>query len=79
MDRKLELAAVLATVRWWIETEGYPPTVREVAVELGVATSTAALALDELEAAGTVARTPGKARTLRIIEQALTAPEGEDA
>jgi DNA-binding transcriptional regulator YhcF (GntR family) len=60
---------VLAVIRWHLERFGYAPTVREIALELDVAISTAAVALDELEKAGAIERQRGKARAIRIIDE----------
>lgn len=73
VDRKLEVEAVFAAIAWFVRTEGYSPTVRELAIELGVSVSTVAGALDELELAGRITRVPGKARTLRTVEEGGTA------
>lgn len=59
---------VLAVIRWHLERYGYAPTVREIAIELDVAISTAAAALDELENTGAIERQRGKARAIRMIE-----------
>jgi DNA-binding transcriptional regulator YhcF (GntR family) len=66
-SRKLDPAVVLSVVAWYTEKIGYPPTYRELAVELAVAPSTIALALGELEAAGKITREAGRTRTLRIV------------
>jgi repressor LexA len=75
----LEPRVVIAVIAWFVEKVGYPPTVRELAIELGCSVSTVHKALAKLERQGRIIREPGKARTLRIIEQAPTAPGGISA
>lgn len=66
---RLEARTVLGALRWFLEELGYPPTVRELALELDVAPSTIHRALGELEAAGAIARVPGSPRAIRIITE----------
>lgn len=64
----LEDRTVVAVIEWFTDRIGYPPTVRELALELDVAPSTIARAIDRLEQAGRITRVPGSPRTLRIVE-----------
>lgn len=50
----------------WVETHGYPPTVRELAEAMGVAISTTQHRLRLAEKAGEIERVPGKPRAIRI-------------
>ena len=68
IDHKLELEAVVSAIAWFDRTQGYSPTARELALELGVSVSTVWRTIDELEQAGRITHVPGKARTLRILE-----------
>lgn len=56
----------LTFVQDFIETNGYAPTVREIAVGCGVSTAVAHYRLERLRDAGAVTWTPGTARTLRV-------------
>ena len=62
-------AAVLAGIREW-DTRGFGPTLRELMDTVGL-TSRASLAasLDRLKADGKVEWVPGKARTLRAVDE----------
>jgi SOS-response transcriptional repressor LexA len=68
IETKAPPEVVLSVIRWHIERFGYAPTVREIALELDVAISTAALALDDLESRGAIERQRGKARAIRILD-----------
>lgn len=63
---------ILAFLHQYIDTHGYPPSIREIATAVRL-TSTASVAyeLQDLEARGHIARTPGVARGIVI----LTTPE----
>lgn len=50
----------------WVETHGYPPTVRELAEQMGVAISTAQDRLRSAEKAGEIHRVPGKPRAIQV-------------
>lgn len=68
VETKAPAEVVLSVIRWHLERYGYAPTVREIAYELDVAISTAALALDDLESKGAIERQRGKARAIRIVD-----------
>lgn len=54
-------------VALYIEREGYPPSVREIAAACYIGVSTVCRKLDQLQAAKRVSRTPFKERSLRLI------------
>ena len=55
-------------IKEFILTNSYPPTVREMATEIGVkSTSTIAYYLDKLEAAGKIKKSASKNRALEVI------------
>lgn len=59
--------AVLATVRMWVERHGYPPTVREIADAVGLASpSSVAHHLDTLERLGLIRHEPRGPRTVSM-------------
>jgi repressor LexA len=59
---------VLETVRRFIEEHGYPPTVRQVAAELGLQSASGAhTSLIRLRDAGRVTWVIGQPRTLRVV------------
>ena len=51
------------------ETNGYPPSIREIAKGCFSSPMTISSTLGILEAQGKIARTPGKARSIRIMRQ----------
>jgi len=63
MTRRDEM---LKAIRSFVKANGYPPTVRELAAILGVGHSTAQRSLLELIEDGSVERTAGAARGLRV-------------
>jgi len=63
MTRRDEM---LKAIRSFVKANGYPPTVRDLAAILGVGHSTAQRTLLELIADGSVERTSGVARGLRV-------------
>ena len=60
---------VLAAIRASINERGYPPTVRELRAQFGVALSTAHHDLVVLERAGAIRQAPGKARSIVLVGQ----------
>lgn len=70
MTRKVDPRTVASVIRWHLERFGYAPTVREIAIELDVSVSTAKRALDVLEEDGVIERDRGRARAIRIREEA---------
>ena len=67
------LETVYAFVKTYIQQHGYSPSVREIADGCYIHFSTAIRCLDKLEARGRLARDPGKARSIRLLEK-----EGSD-
>lgn len=63
MTRREEM---LKAIRSFVASNGYPPTVRELAAILGIGHSTAQRTLLELIGDGSVERTAGAARGLRV-------------
>ncbi len=61
---------ILLQVKRYIETIGYPPTVRELCTATGIkSTSTVHYALNKLETAGYIRRNPLKTRAIELIQQ----------
>ena len=61
---------MLEWVRGFIDERKYPPTMREIADGLGIAsTNTVSYNLDRIEMAGLIERTPCAARGIRILEE----------
>jgi repressor LexA len=60
---------ILATIADFTAEYGFPPTIRELALRVGLA-STAAVQhhVDLLERAGRLTRSPGLSRTLRVAD-----------
>ena len=64
-DRLLSVLAYLCTYQ---DAHGYAPSMREIATATGIgSTSTVSAYLDELEAQGEIARTPGVSRGIRVL------------
>ena len=59
----------LATIRQFSSRHGFPPTVKELGQELGVAPASAHELMTALERKGYLRRSPGKARSLEILRQ----------
>lgn len=63
---------ILDTIRESIRERGYPPSVREIAQNVGLASpSTVKHHIDALEEAGFIRRLPGQARCIELTEQGL--------
>ncbi|WP_182101729.1 LexA family protein [Niallia taxi] len=70
MARNKRREAILLCIKKNIEVNGYPPTVREIADEVGLSsTSTVHGHLDRLEREGYIKRDPNKPRTILIVER----------
>ena len=56
----------------YLETHGYPPSLREISANCYLGRSTVIHHLDQLEARGRISRKPGRARsiTVRDLEKA---------
>lgn len=71
--------AVLDALRALIRERGYAPSVRELAARAGLSSqSTVVHHLQILQDRGLIAREPGQARTLRILDDAMATPRQED-
>lgn len=53
----------------YIQTQGYPPSLREIATGCFVGRSTLYRHLDRLEMGGYIAREPGRARSLALTSK----------
>ena len=62
----------LAMIRQFVDRHGFPPTVKELGGELGIAPASAHELMTGLERKGYLRRSPGKARSLEILRP--TAP-----
>ncbi|MCI1641252.1 MAG: transcriptional repressor LexA [Actinomyces sp.] len=71
---------ILELVRASVGEHGYPPSVREIANAVGLASpSTVKHHLDSLEKAGYLQRVPGRPRALEVTPTAPAAPEARPA
>ena len=62
--------AVLHAIRDSVETHGYPPTVRELATAVGLAsTDSVTFHLAHLERDGWIRRIPGSPRAISILKE----------
>jgi repressor LexA len=60
---------IMKFIQEQVKVEGYPPTVREIAVAVGLASSSTVHGhLDRLEKKGYIHRDPTKPRTIKIIK-----------
>jgi repressor LexA len=59
----------LATIRQFSSRHGFPPTVKELGQELGIAPASAHELMSGLQRKGYLRRSPGKARSLEILQQ----------
>jgi len=59
----------LATIRQFSSRHGFPPTVKELGQELGIAPASAHELMAGLQRKGYLRRSPGKARSLEILRQ----------
>lgn len=58
--------AVYTFIRAYLEKEGYPPSLREIATGCFIGRSTLYRHLDRLETLGCLIRQPGQARSLSL-------------
>jgi SOS-response transcriptional repressor LexA len=63
---KVERKKVLDSIRLFVKREGYAPTVRELAADLGCGHSTVQEALLDLARGGEIRRAPGVARGIVV-------------
>lgn len=69
---------ILAVVQRSIEERGFPPSVREIATQVGLASpSTVKHHLDAMERKGILQRTPGTSRAIDLRQQVPTSGSGE--
>ncbi|MEM6528760.1 MAG: FaeA/PapI family transcriptional regulator [Chloroflexota bacterium] len=68
MDRPLEdmTEQVYDFIADYIAEHGFPPSTREMAAAVYISRGAVARHLDRLEIAGRIARTPGRARGIRL-------------
>lgn len=57
---------------------GYPPSMQDIAGNIGISPSVVSYHLDQLEKKGYVTREPNKARSIRIVGDARTPDELAD-
>lgn len=61
---------ILGHIASYIETHGYGPSLRDIALMAGLAAQSVALVhVRALESKGMVARTPGVARSIRLVKR----------
>jgi len=58
---------VWVSIRWFCLQNGYSPSVREIAKDVGLSVATTQTHIDNLEAEGRVTRVAGQSRTLRAL------------
>lgn len=58
----------LDTLRDWISRHGYPPSVRQLAAELGIGHAQAGRLLSSLKAKGAIQTVPHLARAITLID-----------
>lgn len=63
-----KLTAVYQAIVAHVETHGYPPTVREIGLAVGLAPATVHQWLEQLEAIGWITRVEGKPRAIRLTK-----------
>lgn len=73
-EAKKSPQAVYAFVRRYIDEQGYPPSLAEIADQCGLGLGTVVRHLNRLEVQGRVVRAHGKSRSIRL---ASTAPGGK--
>ena len=65
---------ILAFIKAYADEHGYPPSVREIRDEIGVAsTSTVHVALDEIEATGLIRRVGYRSRGITVVDESAAA------
>ncbi len=72
-------ADALAALAALTARDGWPPTVRELAAELGTTAGRTLAALQALEALGHVERQAGRSRAVRVTAAGRAALEGKAA
>lgn len=75
MINEARRAEALKFIRRHLDEHGYPPSRREIAEHLGIATTTVQWYIDALEKQGLVKRAPGIGRGVWITEAAMKHPE----
>ncbi len=75
--RRLHDEAVLEAIRRRTADGGYPPTLREIAEDVGAGSSSSvAFVLDRLERDGRITRRVGMPRTVQVIDPGVASPRG---
>lgn len=62
-DRQIEVAEI---IEQYDQRHGYAPSVRDIAVQLGISPNGVQHHLEALERKGAISRRPGMARSLRV-------------
>lgn len=57
----------LVKIRNLSQQRGFPPTIREIATELGISMNATYMRLKQLEAHGAIARSNNVSRSIRVI------------
>jgi repressor LexA len=65
--------AVYAFIRAYLEQEGYPPSLRDIARGCGLGLTTANYHLSRLVKLGLIRRASGRARSIRLVENEMAA------
>lgn len=66
IDLPLRQQYALDSIRRFIADQGYPPTVRELAADMGISAACAKRHLNELDSKGAIRRQPGSHRAIVI-------------
>lgn len=61
---------IIAVIRSWQRKRGYPPTIREIAADVGLSPGHVQRRLIALEAEGLIERNPNQSRTVRAVGKA---------
>lgn len=75
--RRLADDEVLEAIRRRTASEGYPPSLREIARDVGASSaSSVVIVLTRLERDGRITRRAGMPRTVRLVEPDAASPRG---
>ena len=72
-DNNQRHADIMAYIAQHIESEGYPPTYRQIGIAIGYSANSihaVSMHLDELEAQGLITRRPYSPRSIQIVRGA---------
>jgi repressor LexA len=62
---------VLSLIETYLQTHGYPPSIRDLGSLLNMQPGSVAYRLNKLERAGLIRRTPNIARSVRITQEGM--------